>query len=154
MLTGHTADGKAIFVDDTLLTSLDPRTNEPQFGNRFGNATIWRTEGIPPRINEPFTDLHGKPLGVCDPHGVVCRTIHFPPQGEVPDDYNIMHRTQSEDFGIVIEGEIDLLLEGGERTTLKKGNVVVQRGTNHVSSAGHSRDHTQYRRANTSTAMD
>ena len=129
---GHTSDGKAIFVDDKVLTSLNPRNGEPQSGGLFGTATIWKTEGVPPKVNEPFTDLHGKPVSIVDSTGVMCRIIHFPPRGSEEDDLNIMHRTQSEDFGIVIEGEIDLHLEGGEKTTLKKGNVVVQRGTNHV----------------------
>lgn len=44
-----------------------------------------------------------------------------------------MHRTQSVDFGIIIEGEIELHLDNGVHTTLKKGAVIVQRGTTHVS---------------------
>ena len=131
VVTGHAPDGKEIFVDDTILTSFNPRDNTPQSGGFFGNSTIWKTEGIPPQINKPFKDWHGQPIGICEPDGVVCRVINFPPQGQEPDDFNCMHRTQSEDFGIVIEGEIELLLASGEKTTLKKGNVVVQRGTNH-----------------------
>ncbi|KIV88977.1 hypothetical protein PV10_08601 [Exophiala mesophila] len=131
VVTGHDADGKAIFVDDTVLTSLDPRNGQPQSGGFYGNSTIWKTVGIPSTVNAPFTNLHGKPIGITEPDGVICRVINFPPQGPVKDEFNIMHRTQSEDFGIVIEGEMELVLEGGNKTTLKKGDVVVQRGTNH-----------------------
>ena len=42
-----------------------------------------------------------------------------------------MHRTESIDYGIVISGEITLVLDRGE-TLLKQGDVVVQRGTNHA----------------------
>ena len=42
-----------------------------------------------------------------------------------------MHRTQSVDYGIVIEGEMTLILDEGE-ALLRPGSVVVQRGTNHA----------------------
>ncbi|KAK0726234.1 hypothetical protein B0T21DRAFT_394778 [Apiosordaria backusii] len=42
------------------------------------------------------------------------------------------HRTETIDFGIVMEGEMELSLDGGEKRTLKKGDVVVQRGTMHA----------------------
>jgi len=45
---------------------------------------------------------------------------------------NIMHRTLSVDYGVILDGEIDLVLDDGARTTMKKGDVVVQRGTNHL----------------------
>jgi uncharacterized cupin superfamily protein len=41
-----------------------------------------------------------------------------------------MHRTQSVDYGIVLDGEVVLVLDDSE-TTLRPGDVVVQRGTNH-----------------------
>jgi mannose-6-phosphate isomerase-like protein (cupin superfamily) len=43
----------------------------------------------------------------------------------------LMHRTESIDYGIVIEGELTLVLDDSE-VTLKPGSVVVQRGTNHA----------------------
>jgi uncharacterized cupin superfamily protein len=42
-----------------------------------------------------------------------------------------MHRTRTLDYAVVIEGEIVLVLEDSE-VTLKKSDVVVQRGTNHA----------------------
>ncbi|KAK4672005.1 hypothetical protein QC764_610670 [Podospora pseudoanserina] len=42
------------------------------------------------------------------------------------------HRTETIDFGVVIEGEMELTLDGGEKRRLKKGDVVVQRGTMHA----------------------
>ncbi len=42
-----------------------------------------------------------------------------------------MHRTESVDYGIVIEGELTLVLDDSE-VQLKPGSVVVQRGTNHA----------------------
>ena len=43
----------------------------------------------------------------------------------------LMHRTETIDYGIVIEGEITLIVDRGE-APLKPGDVVVQRGTNHA----------------------
>jgi quercetin dioxygenase-like cupin family protein len=42
-----------------------------------------------------------------------------------------MHRTQTLDYVVVIEGELVLLLDDSE-VTLKQGDVVVQRGTDHA----------------------
>jgi len=42
-----------------------------------------------------------------------------------------MHRTDSVDYGIVLAGEVHLVLEQ-EETKLRAGDVVVQRGTTHA----------------------
>jgi len=41
-----------------------------------------------------------------------------------------MHRTETIDYGIVLEGEITLVLDEGE-TVVRAGDIVIQRGTNH-----------------------
>ena len=43
----------------------------------------------------------------------------------------LMHRTESVDYGVVIEGTLTLVLDEGE-VPLRPGSVVVQRGTNHA----------------------
>src|SRR5579883_1966626 len=43
----------------------------------------------------------------------------------------LMHRTESIDYGVVIAGEITLILDKGE-ASLRAGDVVIQRGTNHA----------------------
>ncbi|MEV6107520.1 cupin domain-containing protein [Streptomyces sp. NPDC051940] len=43
-----------------------------------------------------------------------------------------MHRTYSVDYGIVLKGEVGLELDGGDMVRLTAGDVVVQRGTNHM----------------------
>jgi quercetin dioxygenase-like cupin family protein len=42
-----------------------------------------------------------------------------------------MHRTISADYGVVLEGEIILHLDSGQKKTVRKGEFVLQRGTNH-----------------------
>lgn len=55
------------------------------------------------------------------------RIVDFAPGSKSP-----LHRTQSIDYGIVLEGEIELELDSGEKRTLKAQDVCVQRGTDHI----------------------
>ncbi|CAH0019208.1 unnamed protein product [Clonostachys rhizophaga] len=68
-----------------------------------------------------------KPESFMIPNGFVSRYIDYHP-GAAP----LWHRTITLDFGVVIEGEIQLELESGEKRILKKGDVAVQRATNHA----------------------
>ena len=43
-----------------------------------------------------------------------------------------MHRTETVDVGVVLEGETWLLLDDGSETKVGVGDAVVQRGTNHA----------------------
>ena len=43
-----------------------------------------------------------------------------------------MHRTHSLDYGLILRGRVDLELDGGEVLHLHSGDVIVQRGTNHL----------------------
>lgn len=44
----------------------------------------------------------------------------------------MMHRTQSVDFGIVLEGTVELILDDGKRQLMQRGDVAVQRATMHA----------------------
>ena len=59
------------------------------------------------------------------PGGTKIRINDFPPGAVSP-----MHRTETVDYGIVLSGEIVLVLDHSE-TTLHPGDVVIQRGTDH-----------------------
>lgn len=67
------------------------------------------------------------PPGIVIPGGTVLRVVDVRPGGESP-----MHRTASLDYGVVLEGEVELALDSGESRVLRRGDVSVQRGTNHV----------------------
>ena len=43
-----------------------------------------------------------------------------------------LHRTITLDYGILISGSLTLILENNERTVLRPGDIVVQRGTLHA----------------------
>lgn len=48
-----------------------------------------------------------------------------------PGKITPMHRTVSLDYGVVIEGEAELILDSGEKRVMKRGDVSIQRGTSH-----------------------
>ena len=43
----------------------------------------------------------------------------------------MMHRTASLDYAVILEGEVWAVIDGGE-TLMKKGDVLIQRGTIHA----------------------
>ena len=51
--------------------------------------------------------------------------------GSGADATPFMHRTQSLDYGIVVSGEVEMALDGGEKRVMRPGDVAVQRGTMH-----------------------
>jgi len=60
--------------------------------------------------------------------GSVFRIAEFPPASG--DAAPFMHRTPTIDFGVVLEGELTLVLDAGE-TVLRAGDTFVQRQANH-----------------------
>lgn len=59
-------------------------------------------------------------------NGTACTMLEVPFGNVVP-----MHRTATLDYGVVIDGVAELLLDSGESKVLRKGDVFVQRGTAH-----------------------
>jgi quercetin dioxygenase-like cupin family protein len=73
-------------------------------------------------------ELHdSKRLGLVNPGGTVCRMVDFAPNNIV-----MTHRTQSLDYGVVLEGEILLELDDGSVTHMLQGDIAIQRGTMHA----------------------
>ena len=129
VVTGHTPAGVSVVVSDGPV----PVSRElPDDGVAFHE--IWNTEGAPARIsavepNEPTE----RTLAVPPPErGTKIRINEFAP-GHL-DERGLqapVHRTASIDYGIVLEGEITLVLDDSE-VTLGPGDIVVQRGTDHA----------------------
>jgi quercetin dioxygenase-like cupin family protein len=98
-----------------------------------GFNVVYTTSKFPPDLNNDVDiAAHAKTmatgdLGLVQPGGTVCRIVDFGPGGKP-----LMHRTQSLDYGIVLEGEIELELDDGSVSILKSGDVAVQRATNHA----------------------
>ncbi|KAJ5865253.1 uncharacterized protein N7529_007169 [Penicillium soppii] len=82
-----------------------------------------------PKANLDIKHYHSQlsdPSPLNPPNGTSCTIIEIPPGSVVP-----MHRTATLDYGVVIDGTTELVLDSGEKKILKKGDVFVQRGTAH-----------------------
>jgi quercetin dioxygenase-like cupin family protein len=87
-----------------------------------GNALVWATDSMPVDLNggEPPTQQL-EPA----PNGTIFRILELPP-GIPPR----MHKTETIDYVIVLDGEVDMLLDDSE-VHMKAGDVMVQKGTWH-----------------------
>lgn len=154
VVTGHDGQGKAV-----VLTDGEPPVivrSPMQAGLAFHE--IWNTARMPAVIEPTFDEPTLGRTDTAPPrNGTVIRIVDMPPEG--PDGpkldkdqarelfsavglaenaehhkagrHPLMHRTESIDYGIVLSGEIVLLLDDSE-VHLKQGDVVVQRGTIHA----------------------
>ena len=118
---------------------------------------VWSTGQTPVRVDNG-ADPSTSPLMLPPPkQGTLIRYVDIPPDtpellthgasqmkaafsqiGDVAastvnanSPHPLMHRTETVDYGIVIEGELTLILDDSE-VELKVGSVVIQRGTNHA----------------------
>lgn len=120
VVTGHNAHGRAVFRSE----DFSPTRMIPSGDASF--LTIWSTETVPADNNDE-RDGRDLPTGLTLERGSVIRITDMLPGRESP-----MHRTNSIDYGIVLEGEIELELEDGAKTTIRQGGIIIQRGTNHL----------------------
>ncbi|XXG95355.1 hypothetical protein Hte_001617 [Hypoxylon texense] len=106
----------------------DADTNKPTvgFNQIYTNSFPADLDG---NADVKFHDelIAGGNLGLATKGGVVCRMVDFAPQYEC-----LMHRTKSLDFGILVEGEVEMVLDDGSVTRLKRGDIAVQRATMHA----------------------
>jgi len=123
VVTGHDADKRAKVLIDR------PATNAkfPQAG--MVSTMMWCTDGAPAAIpvGEKIEDMGARILGTAPPSkGTRFAVIDFPP-GNHPH----MHRTETVDYVIVIEGEIEMDMDDST-VKLRQGDILIQRGTNHA----------------------
>jgi mannose-6-phosphate isomerase-like protein (cupin superfamily) len=153
VVTGHDTDGKAIVSSNGPLPTVVELKAIP--GTIFHE--IWSTRRTPALIDNGPDPTTGE-LKLPPPQdGTRIRFVDIPPDtpeflahgaAKMKDAFTqigdtkastvkassphpLMHRTQSVDYGIVIEGEVTLVLDDSE-VPLKQGSVVIQRGTNHA----------------------
>jgi quercetin dioxygenase-like cupin family protein len=125
VVTGHDEGGVSVFTADGPV----PVVRTAPDGALF--YEVWATGATPapiaagpagPAGTDPTLDALTVPPA---PNGTKLRINEFPPGVVSP-----VHRTQSVDYGIVLSGEVVLVLDDAE-TVLRAGDVVVQRGTSH-----------------------
>ncbi|WP_311267798.1 cupin domain-containing protein [Sphingobium sp. WCS2017Hpa-17] len=120
VVTGHNADGRAIFKSDDVAPTRMVPSGDASF------LLLWTTETVPADNNDE-TDGRERDAGLTLNQGSVIRIVDMLPGKQSP-----MHRTNSIDYGIVMSGEIELELDDGRKTLVREGGIIVQRGTNHL----------------------
>jgi mannose-6-phosphate isomerase-like protein (cupin superfamily) len=150
VVTGHDADGKAVFVSDgpvtPVTTAISPGTEfhllwgadeAPRFpddgrrpayetyfppvgGFRFGHFTL------------PPADGPGPPDGLDIAAAIAEMNEKLPGMTDhMEPDAPGMHTTATIDFEVVLSGQVTLELDDGALVTLGPGDTVVQNGTRH-----------------------
>lgn len=152
VVTGHDAQGQAVITHKGPTPNNFPLKAVP--GALF--YEVWNSAGSP-AVLDNGDDPTDKALQLSPAQlGSVIRVVDIPPDsvqnqineeeaaaafaemgeakastGHTNSRHKLMHRTETLDYGIVTEGELWLILDEGE-VHLKRGDIVVQRGTNHA----------------------
>jgi quercetin dioxygenase-like cupin family protein len=122
VVTGHAGDVATVLLDANA-------ANEKYPDPGVISTLIWSTDRMPVPIpvGEDAEDMGNRKLGSAPPpHGSRFAIIDFPPGNPVA-----FHRTDTLDYVIVLEGEIDNDLDDAS-VHLRAGDVLIQRGTHHA----------------------
>lgn len=120
VVTGHDGKGRAVFKSEDVTPTRMIPSGDASF------LLIWTTETVPADNNDEVDGRH-REAGLTLEGGSVIRVVDMLPGKQSP-----MHRTNSIDYGIVLEGEIELELDDGAKKTVRQGGIIIQRGTNHL----------------------
>jgi len=154
IVTGHDAQGQAVIQED------GPPPRIQQIGGAHGPVfyELWNTRETPARIDRASGEPSEEGINLAAPrNGTRIRILDVPPDdasfetmtpeqakahfaevgatdasshGGSGSRHAFMHKTETVDYGIMLEGELTLIMDEGE-TVIRPGDIVVQRGTNH-----------------------
>jgi quercetin dioxygenase-like cupin family protein len=128
VVTGHDETGKSVVLSDG-----PPPQHHPMHGPAVGAdfIEIWNApQAVPELTSVPGAEPNERDFTIMPPSGHLLRIIKIYPAKD-GGHATPMHRTKTLDYAVVIEGEIVLILDDSE-VVLKKGDVSVQRGTDHA----------------------
>ena len=122
VVTGHDAGGVAIVLQDDPIVKV-------KHGKSGVLTHLWNTKATPADIrtgtgiDDPGAEPH---ITAPPPGGSRFVVIDYP-----PGNSGTMHRTETLDYVIVLEGEIDMDMDDST-VHLEAGDTLIQRGTNHA----------------------
>jgi quercetin dioxygenase-like cupin family protein len=154
VVTGHDKQGKAVVLSDGAVPTVHSNPIRP------GQLSfeVWKTHAMPVPIAAEEAEPTTGPRSLQPPSmGNVLRISIVPPETDetrnlTPEQaqelfrksgakeactygrggrHPMMHRTETVDYAVVLDGEITLILDE-EEVQLKTGDVVIQRGTSHA----------------------
>lgn len=154
VVTGHDKSGKAVVLSDGIAPNV--KSNPLRPGHR--SSDIWKTNAMPVVLKAEEADPTLGPRTLHPaPHGTTLRIAELQPESAdirnmTPEQsrevfaamgnaeaamagrggrHPLMHRTETIDYAVVLEGELTLILDDAD-VLLKAGDVVIQRGTSHA----------------------
>jgi mannose-6-phosphate isomerase-like protein (cupin superfamily) len=152
VVTGHDEAGRSVVIEDGAPARVVTLGGES--GTTFHE--IWNTRATPAPIDRASGEPAEPGIRLLPPeHGTRIRVLDIPPDdgavAALPREavkalfeaigaghalaedppHPLMHRTETVDYGIVLEGELVLILDDSE-TVVRAGDIIVQRGTSHA----------------------
>jgi mannose-6-phosphate isomerase-like protein (cupin superfamily) len=127
IVTGHDKSGKSVVLSDGPPPQHHP-LHGPEVGADF--YEIWNSTRPVPLLTASESEPNERAFTIMPVSGHLLRIIEIYPPGQ-GGKRTVMHRTRTVDYVVVISGEIVLVLDDSE-VTLRPGDVVVQRGTDHA----------------------
>jgi mannose-6-phosphate isomerase-like protein (cupin superfamily) len=151
VVTGHDADGKAVFASDELVAPLtmtmlpgsefhrlwggEEAPTFPDDGRQPDQPTYFPGVGgfrfglfsVPPHTTVPAADVADMDAALAEVEEKMPGLL-----GHMEPDAPGMHTTDTIDFEYVISGSVTLELDDGAEVLLKAGDTVVQNGTRHA----------------------
>jgi hypothetical protein len=155
IVTGHNDRGQAVILED----GAPPRVQRIGGDDGPVFYEVWTTLATPAPIDAASGEPPEDGIVLAPPrNGTRIRVLDIPPEsdrlkqmsaeeakahfaeigaadasshtGDASSRHAFMHRTETIDYGIVLEGEIVLIMDEGEAVA-RAGDIVIQRGTNH-----------------------
>ncbi len=127
VVTGHDRNGKSVVLSDGPPPQHHPMQG-PEVGADF--FEIWNCTLPVPRLTLADPEPNERAFTIMPVSGHLLRIIEIYPPSQ-GGKRTVMHRTSTLDYVVVISGEVVLVLDDSE-VTLRAGDVVVQRGTDHA----------------------
>lgn len=154
IVTGHDSEGRSIISSD----EAPPAEFRVQSVPGLVFNEVWRTADCPAPIDNGVDPTLTAGLQLLPaPRGSLIRVLEIPPGNVHESDtkaaaqsfaemgaahtvvkkaggqgsHPFMHRTETVDYGVLLAGDIWLIMDQGE-VRLRPGDIVIQRGTSHA----------------------
>ncbi|KUJ19386.1 uncharacterized protein LY89DRAFT_780332 [Mollisia scopiformis] len=133
-ITSYDPSGKSTFLaapNPPLVQMNDPSMRVDYIYSTVGSATG-------PVLTDLVDYKNNQDVRNTTPHimfplagGSSAVVASFEPNPDPDNDTGFMHRSNTLDYVFIIDGELELTLDSGEKRVMKRGDVCVQRASQH-----------------------
>ncbi len=120
VVTAHDENGNAVVASDATLES-----SPGNIDRNISTADLWWTHTMPVDVKQHDASHEPSPR-MPTSKGTLLKVLELSP-GTKP----VMHKTDTLDYAVVMEGEVDMLLDGAAEVHLEAGDILIQRATLH-----------------------